>query len=280
MRVLVLGAGGMAGHVIAIRLSELGYEVTGFARRELPFCKMIVGDVQNINLSELVHGYDAVINCIGCLVKSVEENPGSGIYINACLPHLLSKYANRVVHLSTDCVFSGKDTPKEGYREDAYRSADYLYGRSKALGELVNEKDVTLRTSIVGPDINQNGTGLFHWFMKQSGPVKGYTGAIWSGVTTIVLADAINAALTQEASGLYHITNGEKISKFALLEQFNKLRGDPITIIPSDMVNEDKSLVSTKPGLDFQVPSYEKMVQGIGIWVAGHKNLYLQYRAG
>ncbi|GHV12688.1 NAD(P)-dependent oxidoreductase [Fibrobacterales bacterium] len=280
MKILVLGAGGMAGHTIAIYLKENGYDITGFARRELPFCKTIVGDITTVNIANLVKDYDVVINCIGCLVKSVDNDIKNGIYINSYLPHLLSASAKRVIHLSTDCVFSGKDTPKKGYTENDFRSADYAYGRTKALGELNNNKDLTFRMSIVGPDINENGTGLFHWFMKQQGEVSGYSKAIWGGVTTIILANAIHAALEQRITGLYHLTNGEKISKFELLKLFNNLRKEPVSILPSENVIEDKSICCTRTDFNFVVPSYESMVGGMGEWIQTHGSLYFRYKIG
>jgi dTDP-4-dehydrorhamnose reductase len=275
MKLLVLGAGGMAGHVSAIRLTELGHSVTGFARRKLPFCDTIVGEAMTANLQDMVSGFDAVINCIGVLNKAVDAEPDKGIWLNSYLPHLLAAHAKRVIHLSTDCVFSGNEGG--GYNEDSHRSADTLYGRSKALGELNNSKDLTIRTSIIGPDINENGIGLFNWFMKQTGPVGGYTGAIWGGVTTIVFINAIHAALKTGLTGLYHLTNGVKISKFELLDMFNELRREPVEIAPSDVVKEDKSLVSTRSGFDFRVPSYADMLADMGEWIQAHIGLYPHY---
>lgn len=275
MKLLVLGAGGMAGHVVAIRLAEYGHNVIGFARCKQPFCETIVGDAMTANLPEIVCEYDAVINCIGVLNKAVDAETDRGIWLNSYLPHMLGRYANRVIHISSDCVFSGHDYG--GYKETDFRSSDTLYGRSKALGELNDDHNLTIRTSIVGPDINVNGIGLFNWFMKQRGSVGGYTGAIWGGVSTVALADAIHVALEQDVTGLYHLTNGEKISKYELLEYFNKLRTEPVTIIPSDVVHEDKSLVSVRNGFLYRAPPYEEMVYEIGEWINVHKELYPQY---
>jgi len=280
MKVLIFGAGGMAGHIAALRLAELGHSVTGLARKKLPFCNTIVADVMDIEKLNIVLDYDAVINCVGVLNKAVDEEPYDGIWLNACLPHLLAKLARdsktKIIHLSTDCVFSGHEDGN--YKENSFRSADTLYGRSKALGELNDDKNLTLRMSIIGPDINENGIGLFNWFMKQKESVNGYTNAIWTGASTIVLADAINAALEQNLTGLYHLVSGEKISKFSLLGLFNTLRNESVTIIPSDAVKEDKSLVNTRNDFDFIVPTYAKMVADMGKWIKQHVNLYSQYK--
>jgi dTDP-4-dehydrorhamnose reductase len=268
MKILVLGAGGMAGHVIALRLAELGHSITGLARRKLDFCETVVSDVMDINLPEIVCEFDAVINCVGVLNKAVDAEPHKGIWLNSYLPHFLTIHAKRVIHISTDCVFSGHDGG--GYKENSIRSADTLYGRSKALGELNDSKNLTFRMSIVGPDINKNGIGLFNWFVKQNGTVNGYTGAIWTGVTTITLANAINSALKQNLTGLYHLVNNQTISKFELLKLFNTLRNDSVAIVPFDTVQENKSLVNTRTDFDFTVPSYEEMVREMGEWIGGH----------
>lgn len=228
-----------------------------------------------VNLPDLVHQYDAVINCIGVLNKAVDAETDRGIWLNSYMPHVLAKHAKRVIHISSDCVFSGHD--HGGYHEGDFRSSDTLYGRTKALGELIDDRNLTIRTSIVGPDISPDGIGLFNWFMQQNESVYGYTNAIWGGVTTLVLADAVHTALEQGAVGLYHLTNGEKISKLKLLELFNTLRLEPVTIIPSNAVNEDKSLVSVQGSFLFEVPPYDVMVRGIGEWINLHKELYPQY---
>jgi len=279
VKILILGAGGMAGHIVALRLAEMGHSVAGLARRKLPFCNTIVADVMDIERLNIIVDYDVVINCVGTLNKAVDEEPYNGVWLNACLPHLLVKITKgtsvKVIHLSTDCVFSGHE--HGNYKENSFRSADTLYGRSKALGELNDDKNLTLRMSIIGPDINENGVGLFNWFMKQKGTVNGYTETIWTGVTTITLAEAIGAALEKKLTGLYHLVNGKTISKFALLGLFNNLRKEPVAITPSNAVKEDKSLVNTRADFDFVVPTYEEMVAGMGRWVMRHKELYPQY---
>jgi dTDP-4-dehydrorhamnose reductase len=279
MKVLILGAGGMAGHVVAIRLAELGHEVTGFARKKLSFCDTVVADARDIEELNILRDYDIVINCIGVLNKAVDNEPYGGIWLNACLPHLLVELtkdtSTKIVHISTDCVFSGREGG--GYTENAYKSADSLYARSKALGEIDDNKNLTFRMSIVGPDINRNGIGLFSWFINQSGTVNGYTKAIWTGVTTITLADAIDAAIRKDLSGLYHLVNNKTISKFELLKLFNTLRCNPIEIVPSDAVVENKSLVNTRTDFNFAVPNYTDMVREMGEWIKAHSELYPQY---
>lgn len=279
MKVLVLGAGGMAGHVISLRLSELGHSVTGLARKQLSFCKTIIADARDIEKAVDVCEYDAVVNSIGLLVKACDDNPAEAVWINSYLPRLLAKLTaaekTRIIHLSTDCVFSGHGDGR--YDEKSFPNASYMYGRSKALGELIDDKNLTFRMSIVGPDINVEGTGLFNWFMQQNESVGGYTGAIWTGVTTLTLADAIHAALEQNLTGLYHLVNNETISKLDLLKLFNTLRSKPVQIVPNSAVRENRSLINTRYDFDFTVPGYDKMVGEIGEWIVRFINNYTNY---
>ncbi|WP_373398913.1 sugar nucleotide-binding protein [Algoriphagus halophilus] len=124
--------------------------------------------------------------------KGFSRKSKNSIFINSYFPHWLvseaDKYGGQVIHISTDCVFSGK---KGGYIEADFRDADDIYGRGKALGELIGGRHLTLRTSIIGPELKSNGEGLFHWFMNQKGETNGYTKAIWGGVTTFELAKVI-----------------------------------------------------------------------------------------
>lgn len=276
MKILVLGASGMAGHTVVLRLKEKGHSVTGLARKALPFCDTVVADLFDKAALDTVTQYDAIINCAGALVKAVEDNPYEGIWLDACLPRLLAKLTEnthtKIIHLSTDCVFSGQDGGR--YTESSFPSNNTLYGRSKYLGELNDSKNLTFRMSIIGPEIKENGIGLFHWFMKQESVVNGYSKAIWSGVTTITLADAIEAALAQGLTNLYHLVNNEAISKYDLLKLFNTLRKEPAKIVPSEAVSEDKSLVNTRKDFNFFVPSYADMVFEMGKWIQKYKELY------
>ena len=163
-----------------------------------------------------------------------------------------------MIHVSTDCVFSGK---KGAYSEDDMRDADDIYGMSKALGEIFDAPHCTLRTSIIGPEL-KDGTGLFHWFMKQTKEVRGFTKAFWGGVTTLELAKSINKAIQNNLEGLYHVTNGKKISKYDLLYLFNKHRNIPLSIVPYDGYEVDKSLVKSKK-FDFEIPDFDVMIEKV-----------------
>lgn len=282
IRFLVLGATGMAGHTISLYLKEQGHDVTAFSTKPFPYCKNINGDAMDkgFMISMLQEGnYDVVINCIGVLNQACDKETSRAVYLNSYLPHLivdtLRNTKTKLIHMSTDCVFSGK---LGGYSENSIRDGETFYGRTKALGEVEDDKNLTFRNSIVGPDIKENGIGLFNWFMKQNGTINGYTKAIWTGVTTLTLAKAIERAAIENLTGIYNLVNNECISKLDLLELFNKfMRNEIITILPSDTINLDKSLINNRKDFSFEVPSYEQMVIEMREWIYNHRNLYPHY---
>lgn len=283
MKVLVLGAGGMAGHVITIRLQELGYRVIGLARKKMRFCETIVCDVRDKEKFEtiIVDGkFDIIVNAIGLLLNNANENVADAIYINSYLPHFLVEITRnkktRVISISTDCIFDGKTTGN--YNEGSLSTAFDYYGRTKSLGELNDDKNLTFRTSIIGPDINEKGIGLFNWFMKQEDEINGFTKAIWTGVTTIILANAIDIAIQQNLVGLYQLVNNVTINKYKLLLLLNNLRINEVQINKSNNYVIDKSLINTRSDFEFNVPTYEDMIVEVGEWVRKHKEHYSNYR--
>lgn len=282
MRVLVLGSHGMAGHMIAAWLKECGWDVTGFARQASTICQTVVGDAENY---EIVHSlietgaYQLVVNAIGLLNQAVDRNPQRGTHLNAELPHRLARSCHgagcQLVHISTDCVFSGK---KGSYEEEDFPDATSLYGQTKSRGEVVDDENLTIRTSIVGPELKENGIGLYHWFMKQDGEVHGYRKVLWSGVTTLELAKFIEKAAGC-VTGRWHLTNNTAISKYELLRLFNQYaRKDKVAIEPVDEPVCDKSLRCTRRDFSYAVPEYEKMVQDMGAWIRQHREWYHGYR--
>lgn len=282
MKVLILGGTGMAGHTISIYFKEAGHDVTSFSRSKVDYCKNVNGDITDFeNLKKIINEgqYDAIINAIGILNQDAEDHKSNAVLLNSYLPHFLSdttkEMKTRVIHMSTDCVFSGKTG---GYSETSFRDGETFYDRSKALGELENNKDLTFRNSIIGPDMSERGIGLFNWFMKQEGQINGFTKAIWTGVTTLTLAKAMEQALKENLTGLYNLVNNETISKYELLKLFNKyMKDDQIEILPSDNLLLDKSLINNRTDFSYKVPSYEAMVAEMKEWIDNHKDLYPHY---
>jgi dTDP-4-dehydrorhamnose reductase len=281
--IIVLGANGMAGHVITTGLLEdiNNYNVISVARSSSKIKPTVILDVSDFEgLKSLLDSTkpDIVINCIGLLNKTAEDNPDQAILINSYLPHFLESITKntktKVIHISTDCVFSGDEG---SYFESSFKNGSGYYAQSKALGELNNSKDLTFRTSIIGPELNQNGIGLFHWFTNQDSEINGYTNAFWTGVTTIELLNAIKVAIENDLVGLYHLVHSEKISKFNLVCLFNDVFGTGLSIVPYDGYSVDKSLINTRSDFAFQVKGYKEMIIEMKKWIIDHKELYTHY---
>jgi dTDP-4-dehydrorhamnose reductase len=265
VRFLVFGTSGMAGNTIATYLIERGHYVIGFSRNRSLGIRTIEGDVTNKELVKktVVDGsYDVIINCIGILNQFAEQNHESAVYLNSYFPHLLvsltKNIKTKVILMSTDCVFSGKTG---GYTENDFPDGETFYDRTKALGEVNDGKNLTLRSSIVGPDLKEEGIGLLNWFMKQEGTIKGYTNALWTGVTTLELAKIMEQAALSSATGLINMVYQKPISKFKLLLLLNKhLTESKLIVEPFDSFISDKSLVRTNFNFNYNVPDYETMI--------------------
>ena len=160
-KAVILGCNGMAGHIVAEYLdSKNDIKVFGIAREAGKFVSMQMDVLDYSELQKTLEKVqpDYVVNCIGVLVEKSNDDICVAIQINSYLPHLISalgkKIGFKLIHISTDCVFSGKDGQ---YNEDSFRDGDDNYARTKALGEVINEKDLTIRTSIIGPELKKNG---------------------------------------------------------------------------------------------------------------------------
>lgn len=284
-KVLVLGASGMAGHVISLYLRGEGFTIdTISAKNMLDEHTFLLDVVDAKKFEEFLDSnqYDAVINCIGVLVKQSEEREDLAAYLNAYLPHFLEQYyktrETKVIHLSSDCVFGNGKPP---YKENSFfgpYGANSFYDRSKGLGEIINDKDLTFRMSIIGPDMSKDGLGLFNWFWQQKGEISGYDKVIWNGVTTITLAKAIKAALEQNLSGVYHLVPKASISKFGLLQLLKKVfeRSD-MNIKPNSDVVLDRTLLNTRSDFKFDVPNYPEMIEEMKNWIKKYPKTYGHY---
>lgn len=282
-KILVLGIGGMAGHIIYSKLKTLNkYNLAGTIRHTTPGGEGIQLDVSDpAQLKEVLENNkpDIVINCIGMLIRGSKMHPASTVLINAFLPHFIKEtietWNGRLIHISTDCVFNGL---KGNYTEDAPKDALDLYGQSKALGEIIDDSNLTIRTSIIGPELKNNGEGLFNWFMHQSGKISGYTAAYWSGVTTLELAKFIIQVIEKPITGLYHLTNNDKINKYELLQLFRKIYNkNNVEIEASEGKKVDKSFINTRTAYEYTVPSYQTMIEEQEQYMANTPHLYQQY---
>ncbi len=283
VKVLVLGASGMVGHLLSNRLHEFPelYEVITAARSKNYGNPDIVLDATNSkdvrSALEFIKP-DVCINAIGVLNRAADELEIAH-QLNTQLPGLLSELGKnmgvQLRHISTDCVFSGSGG---GYGESDSPDAIDNYGLTKIGGEDIDSDHLVIRTSLIGPEIRPQAIGLFHWFTSQSGEVSGYQHVIWSGVTTLTLADAIMNAIAHKTRGLVHLVNNQPISKLALIQLIhqyfpNKKR----QIIPTPIPVSDKSLISTRKDITFCVPSYEHMMSALRQWMELHPENYQAY---
>jgi dTDP-4-dehydrorhamnose reductase len=261
-KIAVLGATGMLGNAVLRYFSHVpGYEVHGTARnwssvnelkRRVPSAHFLPGvDVESLDSLTRMFATvqpDMVINCVGIVKQLADANdPLIALPINALLPHRLARLAQvagaRLVHMSTDCVYSGS---KGNYVEDDLSDAYDLYGRSKLLGEVDYPNAITLRTSIIGHELAGNRS-LIDWFLSQTGEVQGYTNAIFSGLPTVEIARVIHQHVipNEDLHGLYHVS-AEPINKFDLLSLVAKEYGKEITIRAKDDFVIDRSLNSDR----------------------------------
>lgn len=261
MKILILGATGMLGHKLMQKLSqkfELFGSVRGSAKKytEHPLLHnmRLLGDITVENFDSIYHAINdtrpaVVINCIGILKQNASaKNPMSSILVNAYFPHQLANICRnaciRLIHISTDCVFSGC---RGNYVENDFPDAEDLYGRTKILGEIDQEGSLTLRTSIIGREL-ETTHGLIEWFLSQEGKtIKGYKRAIFSGFTTQAFAEIIEKIIIEhkDLQGILHVAS-EPISKFDLLSLVNQIYGLKIQIEPDNEVVCNRSLDASR----------------------------------
>lgn len=260
-KIIILGAGGMLGSALFHLLPSENNEVFGTFRKKTDSekCKInkserSIYDFDALKQSDLDFiieeiSPDLIINCIGIIKQlNVSNDPLYVIPINSLLPHMLAKIVYgtkiRLIHISTDCVFDGKTG---FYTETDKPNADDLYGKSKELGEVKNNKNViTLRTSLIGHELNTNHS-LVDWFLSKTGKIEGFKNAIFSGLTTVEMSKVISNFVipNHELFGLYHVSV-DPISKYELLQLIKDIYEHNIEIIPNYVVSLDRSLNSDK----------------------------------
>lgn len=281
MKVLVLGVTGMLGSTLFRYLSaDINYQIWGTLRS--PFGRKhfsseshsrlishidVLDSDDLVSVMERVHP-EIVINCVGLIKQLVDaKDPLTALPINAMFPHRLAKLCAlagaRLVHISTDCVFSGR---KGMYTEQDVSDAEDLYGKSKFIGELHNAGNaITLRTSIIGHEL-QSSESLIDWFLSQKESTKGYEKAIFSGLPTIELARVIKEYVIPRPNlnGLYHVSVGS-IDKLSLLKLVAEVYHKEIDIVPDDRVCIDRSLDSSRfqQATGYVPPSWPELVESM-----------------
>ncbi len=261
MKILILGGTGMLGHkawqvlnqeldvYITIRGNFPGVEEFGIFNRRISIGEVNVLDFSTLEKRVEEIRPETILNCVG-VVKQVDEAHDAikSIEINSLLPHRLARLCSRIdarlIHLSTDCVFSGQ---QGNYKETDIPDPLDLYGRSKLLGEVTAGRALTIRTSMIGPEL-KTSHGLLAWFLSQEGQtVKGYKKAKFSGFPTVVLSEILKEIILKyrDLKGLYHIAS-KPISKFDLLSLINKKMNLGVKIIPDEEYCCDRSLDPSK----------------------------------
>lgn len=260
MKITVFGSRGMAGHMIVAYLRQQGHEVTALDRSHV--------DVENPReVHAVLRAVDAdfVVNCIGLLVKDSNDRPDRAALINAWFPHALEHYFKdtdtRVIHLSTDCVFDGA---RGDYTETDVHTETNSYGRSKSLGEINNNKDITFRMSIIGPELKA-GTGLLEWVRNNPDQdLTGWNNYWWNGITTLQLAKCINQYTNNPCvTGIYHLVNNRiRITKYNLLLIINRVYGLGKTIhLAGGPKTVNKVLVDTRCEVDWAIADYQTQLE-------------------
>lgn len=293
MKILILGVTGMLGHILYYYFNEnKQYDVFGTVRCDYNLEKYfnktllyrLITDVNACEKKSFENVIkqikpDLVINCIG-IIKQLKASYDSilSISINALFPHQLAEICSnhncRLIHISTDCVFSGL---RGRYAEDDFPDADDLYGRTKYLGEVDSNNVVTLRTSIIGHELGTK-ISLIDWFLSQEEKVKGFSSVIYTGFPTVELASIINKYIIPDSkiSGLYQVSSSP-ISKFDLLKLVAKIYGKEIEIIPDDSVKIDRSLKSDKfrKITGYTPPTWEELIYHMHEDYESRKDLYV-----
>ncbi|GAA0133334.1 SDR family oxidoreductase [Paenibacillus sp. YSY-4.3] len=274
MKILIVGGNGMAGHVFVRYFQRQGKHHVFYTTRDASDPGSLILDVDDVSAVDraiqLVNP-DIIINAVGVLNHCADLDKIGAYHINGFLPHRLRRAADalsaRLIHISTDCVFLGS---KGRYTENDMTDGTSTYAVTKALGEVRNEGHLTIRTSIIGPEIREQGIGLLHWFLSQKGKVNGYRRVPWNGVTTIQLAKVIDSVLDSSLSGLVHLAHPETVTKHDMLKLFQEIwNKQDVTIVPADEPVIDRTLVSTRKDVHFALPSFRGMIEEMAEWMKG-----------
>lgn len=265
MKMLILGGNGMAGHMLVQYFRnrpDWGVFYTSRDRSDPQALYLDARDEEATDRLLEVIRPQVVVNAVGILNRHAEENEALAYRLNGMLPHQLRKrmdaLGGKLVHISTDCVFSGE---RGDYLEDDQPDGTSVYAKSKAIGEVRQAPHLTVRTSIIGPEIRDARIGLFNWFMSQTGVVQGYTQVYWNGVTTLQLAKSIERMLQDDLAGLVHLAAPEKLSKHELLLLFADIFGKKdVKVEPFDGFRQDRTLRCTREERALFTPGYREML--------------------
>ena len=279
-RIMILGSTGMLGHMLFFYLKKnKNFKIYNLSFRKKLNSKSIICDIHNISdLKKILKRIkpEIIINSIGILPQNPKFNKINSIFINSLFPQRLKEISkelnSKIIQISTDCVFDGK---RGKYAENDIPNETKTYGLTKILGEIKGTQHLTIRTSIIGPELKKEGKGLLHWVFNENGKIKGYNKAIWGGITTLELSKVIEYCISYNISGLYHVTNGESISKYDLLNLIKReFKLNQIEIIKDSSIIYDRSLISERSDIKYKFSSYDKMISELNLFYSINKDLY------
>lgn len=289
MRILILGASGLIGHQL-LRELDGRFEVYGTlhkSKKEYGNLSIFSNNniIENVEVSifEVLKGIfntvnpDVILNCVGITKRKINsDNLLDVLLVNSVFPHQLANWAKinhkRVIHFSTDCVFNGKTG---NYTEESLTTAEDIYGRTKALGEIDYSHTLTIRSSFIGQELFDK-TELLEWFLSQEGKqINGFKNTFYSGVSTLFMAQVVKDIILNypRLSGLYHLATDQPISKHELLNIAKELFKVNVEIIPEDKHIHNPTLDASKlkRELNLFVPSWMEMMTGL----ASNKDFYV-----
>lgn len=289
MNIVILGASGLIGHKLYQKLKPQFTNVYGVMRRsqkELQEFTIfddtdLVYDIDVLDFEQLkgiftVLRPDVILNCVGITKRKLEINdPILALSTNALFPHQLAKWAKehgvRVIHFSTDCVFDGS---LGNYNENSLTTGKDAYGRTKAFGEIRYDHTLTIRSSFIGREL-LGKTELLEWFLNQKSPqIKGFTNALYSGVSTIYMSKVVGDIIESypNLSGLYQLALPKPISKYDLLCLAKEAFNEQVEIIPDSDFSIKPTLDGNKlaTAMNLQIPTWAEMMSEL----AQEKNIY------
>lgn len=283
-RVLILGSGGMLGHLVTLFLKDRAQDYStvnlSYPRRAFPDSRVMdVRDVDRLKLLLETEKFDYIINCVALLVKDSELNQANAIWINSYFPHWLEEICAligaRVIHVSTFGIFDGCSGP---FTEYSLPANPLFYAKTKMLGELSGSNSLTVRSDFFGPDMNAEGKGLFNWFFMSKGDIHGYTNAGFSGVSSLEFAKFCDAAMKNDWSGCYNLAATEFSSKFQLLNQIKATFGtDGINLVPDNRPCNSFCCLSERKDINYISDDYETMLNELKCFMAEHRAFYKHY---
>lgn len=281
MKVLLIGSGGMLGHMTTLYFQELGYEIVDISHnRRCREATVLIDILDRRKFEDFLakSEFDYVINCAAVLVKASLQKKAEAIMLNSWFPHYLegifSDTGTKLIQVSTAGVFAGNSAP---YCEEDLQDTNTFYGKTKSLGELENAKNLVIRSDFIGPDMSKQGTGLFNWIMTAGKELVGYSRAIFNGVSSLEFAKFLDFAIKNNITGQYHLFAADSLSKADFIRAVSKVFHLGISVADADRVTIDTRLCTHRTDVNYSQKTYEQQLTELKEWVETHRSLYPHY---